>query len=138
MVASATDSGNTGTLTSDVLPLAAGAASFLDSALASDLAGAAPPSSNLAITCSPSTVAPSSLRSSPIVPSAGATTSSTTLSVSMSTRFWSRFTASPAFTCQVAMVASATDSGRTGTFISIVIIVPYLIVSASSTSAFCC
>ena len=143
IVASATDSGRTGTFTSDALPEAAGAASSLDSSLDSLLAfgseaAAAPPFSSFAITCSPKTVAPSSFRISPIVPSAGATTSKTTLSVSISTRFWSRLTASPALTCQVAMVASATDSGRTGTFISIVITVPYLIVSAFSTRAFCC
>ncbi len=143
IVASATDSGSTGTLMSTDAPVAAaGASAFAgaaaSSAFAAGAALAAPPSSSLAITCSPSTVAPSSLIISPITPSAGATTSSTTLSVSMSTRFWSRFTASPAFTCHVAIVASATDSGRTGTLISIVIFVPYLIVRASSTSAFCC
>src|SRR5690606_26193573 len=51
-------------------------------------------------------------------PSVGAGTSRTTLSVSRSTRFSSRRTASPAFLCQLTSVASATDSGSCGTFTS--------------------
>ena len=41
------------------------------------------------------------------------------MSVSISTKFWSTVTVSPAATCHVATVASATDSGNTGTTISI-------------------
>ena len=62
-----------------------------------------------------STVSPLSLRMLLSTPSAGAGTSSTTLSVSRSTRFSSRRTPSPGCLCQVAMVPSETDSGRTGT-----------------------
>src|SRR5207342_3003784 len=51
-------------------------------------------------------------------PSTGEGTSSTTLSVSRSSRFSSRRTVSPAFLCQVAMMASDTDSGSTGTLTS--------------------
>ncbi len=54
-------------------------------------------------------------------PSIGEGTSNTTLSVSRSTRFSSRLTASPAFLCQLAMVASETDSGSTGTLTSVAI-----------------
>ena len=49
-------------------------------------------------------------------PASGAGNSSTTLSVSMSIRFSSRATASPAFLCQVTSVASATDSDSCGNF----------------------
>ena len=52
-------------------------------------------------------------------PTRGAGSSSTTLSVSMSIRFSSRLTASPAFLCQLTSVASATDSGSCGTLTSI-------------------
>src|SRR6056297_1464916 len=55
------------------------------------------------------------------IPSAGAGTSSTTLSVSRSTRFSSRAMASPGFLCHLATVASETDSGKLGTLISILI-----------------
>ena len=56
-----------------------------------------------------------------IVPSAGATTSKTTLSVSISQITSSRDTASPGCLCQVAIVPSATDSGNTGALISVAI-----------------
>src|SRR3546814_3579856 len=90
------------------------------SALASSFgASAAAPSSITAITCWLVTVAPSSNLSSLITPSTVEGTSSTTLSVSRSTRFSSRLTASPTFLCHDAMVASDPDSGRTGTLISV-------------------
>ena len=62
------------------------------------------------------------------LPSAGATTSKTTLSVSMSQITSSRDTDSPTFLCQVAIVPSATDSGNTGALISVAIIENLLIV----------
>ena len=54
-------------------------------------------------------------------PAAGAGVSSTTLSVSISTRFSSALTNSPAFLCQLTRVASATDSDNCGTLTSIII-----------------
>ena len=72
------------------------------------------PSANLPITSPLSTVSPSFLTISLITPSPGATTSSTTLSVSISTISSSRSHCSPGFLCQVAIVPSATDSGKTG------------------------
>src|SRR5690606_26479590 len=93
------------------------------SALASAFgASAAAPSSITAITCWLVTVAPSSHLSSLITPSTVDGTSSTTLSVSRSTMFSSRLTASPTFLCHDAMVASVTDSGRTGTLISVAMV----------------
>ena len=125
IVASATDSGNTGTLISTDSPFALW--SEFDCALLSAFADlselAAAPASTRAITCSARTVSPSGLLISVITPSSGATTSKTTLSVSISTRFWSRDTLSPTLTCQVATVASATDSGNTGTLISMLILI---------------
>ena len=87
---------------------------------ADGLAGAAAtaPSSITASSSWLVTVSPDWRRISLITPSTGEGTSSTTLSVSRSTRFSSRLTASPAFLCQLAMVASETDSGRTGTLTS--------------------
>src|SRR6266545_1065535 len=70
------------------------------------------------------TVAPSDLRISVTIPEPGAGNSSTTLSVSTSTRFSSRLTASPAFLCQLTSVASVIDSGRTGTLTSMSISLP--------------
>src|SRR5438552_2640777 len=75
--------------------------------------------------CAP-TVAPSDLRISVTIPEAGAGNSSTILSVSTSTRFASRLTASPAFLCQLTSVASVIDSGRTGTLTSMSISLPRL------------
>src|SRR5439155_17984478 len=75
--------------------------------------------------CAP-TVAPSDLRISVTIPEAGAGNSSTILSVSTSTRFSSRLTASPAFLCQLTSVASVIDSGRTGTLTSMSISLPRL------------
>ena len=66
-----------------------------------------------------STVPPSATIMSDRLPSAGATTSITTLSVSISTIKSSRLHASPGCLCQVAMVPSATDSGKDGALISI-------------------
>ena len=73
------------------------------------------------------TVVPSSSRTASRMPSADAGTSSTTLSVSISTSTSSRWTLSPGFLCQVATVASATDSGRSGTRISTLLIIYPLI-----------
>src|SRR5690606_35320149 len=85
-------------------------------------ASAAAPSSMIASSCWLVTVSPSSNFSSLITPSTVEGTSSTTLSVSRSTMFSSRLTESPTFLYQAAMVASATDSGRTGTLISVAIL----------------
>src|SRR6185503_5273601 len=71
------------------------------------------------------TVPPSPLMIFTITPESGAGVSSTTLSVSMSTRFSSRFTNSPAFLCQVRSVASATDSESCGTLTSMSMLFPY-------------
>ena len=57
-----------------------------------------------------------------LMPAIGAGTSRTTLSVSKSTRFSSRATASPGCLCHPTSVASATDSGSCGTRTSIVMI----------------
>ena len=67
------------------------------------------------------TVDPSGCLISASTPSPGAGNSRTTLSVSMSMRFSSRLTASPAFLCQLTSVASVIDSGNCGTFTSILI-----------------
>ena len=119
------DPGNAGTVlrTADAAGAGAavagaGAGAAAAGAAAGAGAAAAAPSSMIAMTCSLFTVSPTSWRISFSTPSTGAGTSSTTLSVSRSTRFSSRFTASPAFLCQAAMVASETDSGRTGTLSS--------------------
>jgi len=72
-----------------------------------------------AITSPEVTGAPSPLRIFTSTPSAGAGVSSTTLSVSISTRFSSRRTNSPSFLCQATSEASATDSDSCGTFTSI-------------------
>src|SRR5690606_19884447 len=61
---------------------------------------------------------PSSFRTCASKPATGAGNSSTTLSVSMSMRFSSRATASPAFLCHCSRVASATDSDSCGTLTS--------------------
>ena len=103
-----------------------GSASFLDVLDSALSAGALPlaPSLKRPITSSLSTVSPSPLTISSTTPSAGATTSSTTLSVSISTSSSSRLQASPGCLCQVAMVPSATDSGKVGALISVVIRIP--------------
>src|SRR3954468_10654205 len=64
------------------------------------------------------TVPPSPLITLLSTPDAGAGNSSTTLSVSMSIRFSSRLTNSPAFLCHDSNVASATDSESAGIFTS--------------------
>src|ERR1019366_1210356 len=66
------------------------------------------------------TVAPSTSLISLSTPATGAGTSSTTLSVSKSTKFSSRATASPGRLRQATSVAWATDSGSCGTRTSIV------------------
>jgi hypothetical protein len=78
-----------------------------------------PSVSMMAITSPAMTVLPSALMICVITPAAGAGSSSTTLSVSMSIRFSSRETGSPTFLCHASRVASATDSDRTGTLTSI-------------------
>ena len=92
-------------------------------ALAAAGAGAATPAatvpgSRIASSWPLVTTAPSAATICLMMPSAGAGTSSTTLSVSRSTRFSSRRTGSPAFLCQATSVASATDSGNCGTLTS--------------------
>src|SRR6187455_2607062 len=94
-------------LAAGALSLAAGAA-----------AAATAPGSKIASSWPLVTTAPSLATISRMTPSTGEGTSSTTLSVSRSSRFSSRRTESPAFLCQAAMVASDTDSGRTGTLTS--------------------
>ena len=73
-------------------------------------AEAFPSVSIFAITSPATTVPLSPLRMLTSTPSTGAGSSRTTLSVSMSIRFSSRFTASPCFLCQASSVASETDS----------------------------
>src|SRR5690606_17064223 len=97
---------------------AAGLASCFGASAAGAGAGATAPSSMTATTCWLVTTSPAWNLISLSTPSTGAGTSSTTLSVSRSSRFSSRRTVSPAFLCQLAMVASDTDSGRTGTLTS--------------------
>src|SRR5690606_772143 len=89
------------------------------SAAAGAGAAATAPSSMIATTWLLVTVSPSLNLISFSTPSTGEGTSSTTLSVSRSSRFSSRLTASPTFLCQVAMVPSATDSGSTGALTSV-------------------
>src|SRR5579862_3015103 len=78
-----------------------------------------PSVSMVAITSPATTVLLSPFLTLTSTPSAGAGNSSTTLSVSMSIRFSSRFTASPCFLCQASSVASETDSESCGTLTSI-------------------
>jgi len=99
---------------------AAGAAAGAASAVGAGAAATAP-SSMIATTWLEVTVEPSANLISFSTPSTGDGTSRTTLSVSRSSRFSSRLTASPTFLCQVAMVPSATDSGSTGALTSVAI-----------------
>src|SRR5690606_39176513 len=96
-----------------------GASALASALLSAGFASPAAPSLNRPITSPLSQVSPSPLTISSITPSAGATTSSTTLSVSISTISSSREQASPGCLCQVATVPSATDSGKTGALISV-------------------
>ena len=126
----------------------AGAAAFAGAAAGA--ATAFPSVSIVAITSPAFTVPPSPLTIFASTPSAGAGSSSTTLSVSMSIRFSSRFTASPTFLCQASRVASATDSDSCGTLTSMsmsyFLPVPWTGrtrlsasgLNAASTSSFCC
>jgi len=103
------------------LELALGAAfTALICALAPAVAAASV--SITAITSPLVTLSPSFFTIFTSTPSVGAGSSSTTLSVSRSTRFSSRTTASPGFLCHETSVASATDSGSCGTRTSIVMI----------------
>jgi hypothetical protein len=71
-----------------------------------------------------------------ITPASGAGSSSTTLSVSMSIRFWSRATASPSLTCQADSVASATDSDSWGTLTSMIMVSPLFLDAEGSVHDF--
>src|SRR5688572_15966349 len=99
-----------------------GAAEAAGAALAAGAAAAAVaatgPGSRIASNWPLFTTAPSAATICLMMPSTGAGTSSTTLSVSRSTRFSSRRTESPGFLCQATSVASATDSGSCGTLTS--------------------
>src|SRR3990167_6491069 len=97
------------------------AASFGASSLALGTFEAADcePGSKLAKATSPVTTSPAFFKISFNTPSSGAGTSNTTLSVSKSNKFSPRFTKSPGFLCHEPTVASATDSGKAGTLISI-------------------
>ena len=67
-------------------------------------------------------MSPAGLIISEMTPSNGATTSSTTFSVSISTITSSCLINSPSFFTQLAIVPSATDSGNVGDLISIAIL----------------
>src|SRR5690554_5157474 len=116
-----TSSDDTASVAASVLAAAGASAS-------ASLGGAASilPASNIANTSSLNTTSTSSLIIDLRVPSAGATISKTTLSVSTSTINSSRSIGSPGFLYQVATVPSAIDSGKVGALISIVMVVPYL------------
>ena len=77
---------------------------------------------NSAINSALRTVSPAGLSTFETTPSNGATTSSTTLSVSISAITSSCLTRSPSFFTQFAIVPSATDSGNVGDLISVVIL----------------
>jgi hypothetical protein len=133
---------------------AAGCAAFAGSvaALAGAAAAAALPSVSITAMTSPLvTLSPSFFTILASTPSTGAGSSSTTLSVSTSIRFSSRFTASPAFLRQATSVASETDSDSCGTFTSTCMAIVLFVAAqaasfleaasqprAASTSAFCC
>ena len=70
------------------------------------------------------TISPTSATISPITPSAGAGTSSATLSVSSVTSVSPRLTGSPGFLSHSPTSASATDSPRVGTRISVGMALP--------------
>src|SRR6266853_2841285 len=93
-------------------------AAFACTCTAGAAALALPSVSRVAMTSPAFTVPPSPLMILASTPSAGAGSSRTTLSVSMSIRFSSRLTASPTFLCHASKVASATDSESCGTLIS--------------------
>jgi hypothetical protein len=95
--------------------LATGAAAAGADALDADIF---PSVSMRAINCSAMTVPPSATKISDKTPAAGAGTSKTTLSVSISIRISSADTVSPAFFFHCNIVASATDSDNCGTFTS--------------------
>ena len=101
-------------------PATTGAAAAVSGA-AADVAA---PGSSMASNCSLSIVSPSSTWILVITPFWGATTSITTLSVSISTMSSSRETVSPSALCQAATSPSAIDSGKAGALISIAISFP--------------
>ncbi len=96
-------------------------ASADSAACSSSDSSATAPASSIPRISSAVTVSPASLSMLFRTPSVGAGTSRTTLSVSRSTRFSSRRTLSPGCLCHVATTASETDSGNTGTLISVLI-----------------
>ena len=102
---------------SSLAPSSAEAAGF-SSPLVAGLAPPPAPSVKTASTCSEVTWLPSSAWISDRAPSAGATTSRTTLSVSISASTSSRLTASPTCLAQLATVPSWMDSGKVGALTS--------------------
>ena len=82
----------------------------------------ASPLSNSAITSAEVTVSPAFFTIFLSSPSKGATTSSTTLSVSISAITSSCETVSPSCLIQFAIVPSITDSGKVGDLISVLIL----------------
>ena len=107
-----------------VAPVAAAAAAAAGAATAATVPAWAAVSMR-AITSPATTVSPSPLTISTNTPLSGAGNSRTTLSVSMSIRFSSRATASPAFLCHDTSVASATDSESCGTLTSMIMFSPF-------------
>ena len=106
------------------LPAAKAGAAAAGAAAFSDLASGFASVSMVAMTSLLVTVPPSALTILTSTPACGAGVSSTTLSVSMSTRFSSRLTYSPVFLCHDTSVASATDSESWGTFTSTSMMTP--------------
>src|SRR6185369_2988685 len=100
--------------------VAAGAGAGADAAAVAGL----PSVSMVAIVSLATTVPPSPFMILTSTPESGAGVSSTTLSVSMSTRFSSRLTKSPTLRCHDTSVASATDSESCGTFTSTSMLAP--------------
>src|SRR5690606_27133063 len=109
----------------EVWPAGAAAAGFAVSAFGASTLGAAAaaplPAAIMPSRAPTSTVSPSCTAISARVPPAGAGTSIVTLSVSSSTIGSSAAIASPAFLYHLPTVASATDSPRVGTRISVAI-----------------
>ena len=97
---------------------AAGTAAGEDIATAAGMLTALASVSTRAMSSPDATVLPSVLRISVSTPDAGAGTSRTTLSVSISMRISSALTASPGFFFHSSRVASATDSESCGTLTS--------------------
>ncbi len=107
------------------VPAFAGTTASFSAGFTAAVALALPSVSMTAITSPLVTLSPSFFTIFTSTPSAGAGSSSTTLSVSTSIRFSSRFTGSPAFLRQATSVASETDSDSWGTFTSTCMICPW-------------